>query len=195
MTVTLPPLALSVTGKLLLVLTVTLPKLKLLGLMLSWPGAVAVPDRVMDGEEAASEVMAMLPLAAPAVNGVNVTLKVKLCPAGRAKGVVTALMLKPFPVKTALDTFTLVPPVFFNVALRVLLLPTCTLPKFTEFAVRAPALAPVPERGIVSVDDGLLVVRARFTLLPPADCGAKATLNDVLAPAAKVMGKLRLLTV
>jgi hypothetical protein len=116
-TVTGAPVALRVTGKLLLVFTVTLPKSKVLGLTLSRPAAVAVPDNAMDGDDDASETRAMLPLADPSVVvGVNVTLKVKLWPAVRVSGMLSPLMLNPVPVKLALDTVTLDPPEFFKVA-------------------------------------------------------------------------------
>jgi hypothetical protein len=53
----------------------------------------------------------------------------------------------------------------------------------------------VPDRGMVSVDAGPLVVIARFTLLLPVAWGENTTLNEVLAPAAKVSGRLIPLTV
>jgi hypothetical protein len=59
--------------------TVTLLKLRLLGLAPSVPGVTPVPDNaiVSVGLEA-FEVMVTAPLAAPAAVGVNVTLKVAL---------------------------------------------------------------------------------------------------------------------
>ena len=193
-TFTLAPVALSVTGRLLLVFTVTLPKLKLVGLTLNWPVAVAVPDSAMDGD-VASETRAMAPLAAPGVVGVKVTSKVKAWPAVRVSGMLSPLIPNCDPVKVALETVRLDPPVFVKVAVCVLELPTCTLPKLTGFTLRIPEVMPVPERGMVRVEAGLLVVTTRFTLLLTADCGAKTTLNDVDPPAARVWGKLRPVTV
>lgn len=194
-TFTLAPVALSVTGRFLLVPTVTLPKLKLVGLTLNWPAAVAVPDSAMDGEEAASEARAMVPVADPGVVGVKLTSKVKAWPAVRVSGMLSPLIPNCDPVKVALETVRLDPPVFVKVAVCLLELPTCTLPKLTGFTLRIPEVIPVPERGMVRVETGLLVVTTRFTLLLTADCGAKTTLNDVDPPAARVWGKLRPVTV
>src|SRR5580658_8077348 len=149
----------------------------------------------MDGEAEAVETIAMLPLAAPAVSGVKVVVKVKLWPAARVRGVLRPLMPNPVPVKVTFEMLTLEPPELTKVAVSVPLLPTCTLPKLTGPALRVPGASPAPDRGMVSVDAGLLVVIARFTLLLPVACGENTTLNEVLAPAAKVSGRLIPLTV
>jgi hypothetical protein len=100
LTVTLEPVALRVVVRLLFAPTTTLPKLRLLGLTANWPTATPVPDRETEGAEPdASDTMAMLPLAAPAALGVNVTPKVKLCPAVSVIGVLSPLMLKADPVR------------------------------------------------------------------------------------------------
>ena len=49
----------------------------------------------------AFEMMLILPLAPVAAAGVNVTLKVVLCPAVRVNGVVIPLMLNPPPLMLA----------------------------------------------------------------------------------------------
>ena len=79
--------------------TVTLPKLRLVGLSPNVPGVTPVPDRgmVRVGFEAL-EVMVRLPLALPADDGANETLKVALCPAVRVTGVVIPLKLNPEPL-------------------------------------------------------------------------------------------------
>ena len=79
--------------------TVTLPKLRLVGLAPSVPGVTPVPDKgmVRVGFEA-FDVMVTLPLALPADDGANETLKVALCPAVRVTGVVIPLKLKPEPL-------------------------------------------------------------------------------------------------
>ena len=191
-TVTLAPLALSVTGRLLLAPTTTLPKLKLPGLTENWPAAVPLPDKATDGcVPDASDTSAIFPLADPADCGVKVTLKVKLCPAPRVRGRLRPLMLNPVPVRVAWDTVTLEPPELVSVAFSVLLLPICTLPKLTELAAKVPGVTPVPESGTVKVGVGPSLVIAKLTLLFPADWGAKATLNEALCPAFKVTGRLR----
>ena len=99
------------------------------------------------------------------------------------------------PVSVALEIVTLDPPEFFSVADWLLLLPTCTLPKLTGLTVIAPEVAPLPERATIKLEEGLLVVIARLTLLLTADVGANTTLNEVLAPAARVTGKVKPCTV
>ena len=79
--------------------TVTLPKLRLVGLVPNVPGVTPVPDRgmVRVGFEAL-EVMVRLPLALPADDGANETLNVALCPAVRVTGVAIPLKLNPEPL-------------------------------------------------------------------------------------------------
>src|ERR1700686_4645635 len=125
----------------------------------------------MDGEADAFETIATLPLAAPGVRGVKLVVKVKLWPAARVSGVLKPLMPNPVPVKVTFEMMTLEPPELTKVAVLVPLLPTCTLPKLTAPALRVPEVTPAPDRGMVSVDAGLLVVIARLTLLLPAVCG------------------------
>jgi hypothetical protein len=189
-TVTLEPAAVSVAGRLLLAPTTTLPKLKPPGLMENWPAAVPLPDREIDGVAPdAFDASVILPVFEPADCGAKVTLKVKACPAERVNGKLIPVMVKSVPVKFACETVTLAPPEFVRVAVCVRLLPTCTLPKLTEFATRVPEVTPVPERGIENVGVEPLSVIARFTVLLPADWGAKATLKDLLCPGFSVKGK------
>ena len=78
----------------------------------------------------------------------------------------------------------------------VLLLPTCTLPKLrlVGFALRVPAAVAVPERETVKVGLDALLVMVRLPVGVPAVVGANTTLKDLLAPAAKVRGKVSPLT-
>jgi hypothetical protein len=103
-------------------------------------------------------------------------------------------MLNPAPVRFACVTVRLDPPELINLAVCVLLLPTCTLPKFDGLALRVPGVTPAAERGTSKAEVEALLVMAKVALLLPADCGENTMLNDVLAPAARVMGKLRPLT-
>jgi hypothetical protein len=75
-----------------------------------------VPDSAMDGDDDASEASAMLPLAAPDVVGVKVTLKVKLWPAMRVSGMLSPFIPNCELDEVALETVTLDPPEFFSVA-------------------------------------------------------------------------------
>ena len=99
-TVTLAPLAVSNPDELPLLPTSTLPRSMLVGLTASCPtAAVPLPDKgiVRLGFEAL-DVMVRLPLALPAEEGVNDTLKVVLCPAVSVTGVVIPVKLKPEPL-------------------------------------------------------------------------------------------------
>jgi hypothetical protein len=79
-TVTLsPPVFVTVTGAVLLLPTVTFPKLTLLGFAVSDPAARPVADSAMlSGELDASETMLNDPFTAPALAGAKVTVKVTL---------------------------------------------------------------------------------------------------------------------
>ena len=79
--------------------TVTLPKLRIVGLATRAPAVTPVPDRgmVRVGFEAL-DVMVRVPLALPADDGPNETLKVVLCPAVNVTGVVIPLKLNPDPL-------------------------------------------------------------------------------------------------
>ena len=78
---------------------VTLLKLRLVGFAPRPPGEIPVPDNGIDrvGLEAL-DVIVMLPLALPAEDGLNETLKVVLCPAARERGAVMPLRLNPLPL-------------------------------------------------------------------------------------------------
>ena len=88
----------------------------------------------------------MLPEAVPDACGANVTVKDAFSPAISASGKVMPLTENPFPVQLAEDMVT-AEPVAVSVPVRVVLLPTATLPKSivgTE-ATREPAVVvPLP---------------------------------------------------
>jgi hypothetical protein len=75
-TVTLAPVALSVELRLVLVPTVTLPKLRL-EVTASCPGVAPVPVKgIANAGFEALDVMETFPLALPPVAGANITVKV-----------------------------------------------------------------------------------------------------------------------
>jgi hypothetical protein len=94
-----PPVLVTVSDRDWLFPTVTLPKLRLVGFAPSAPAATPVPDKgiVRVGFDA-FEVTVTLPLALPAAVGVNVTVKLALCPAVNVTGVVIPLRLNPVPL-------------------------------------------------------------------------------------------------
>lgn len=105
--------------------TVTLPKLRLVGETANVPEAVAVPESAIPSGFGAFEATDRLPLAVMVLVGVNVTLKVTLCPAVRLIG----RALKPLiencaPVKLTWEIVTGDPPVLVSVSDKFALLPT-----------------------------------------------------------------------
>ena len=74
----------------------------------------------------------------------------------------------------------------------VLFCPTVTLPKLNGevIAARAPTLAAVPDSETVNDGFGASLVTVRVPAGVPAVVGANTTLNDLLAPAARVKGKV-----
>lgn len=124
-TVTLAPLAVKVAVMFLLAPTITLPKLKLVGVRPNWPTAVPLPDKVIGVRVFdAVETTAMLPLALPALWGEKVMPKVKLSPASRSRGKLSPVTPKPVPLVFTCEMVTVDPPVLLNEPDRVLVSPT-----------------------------------------------------------------------
>ena len=96
------------------------PKLKLGGFDPNWPGATPIPA---SGTESvglfALELIVSAPLAAPAVEGVKITLKVVPCPALSVIGRLGPVTLNPLPLAAALDKVTPAPPVLVTVMGKV----------------------------------------------------------------------------
>ena len=94
-----PPVLVTVSERDLLLPTVTLPKLSVVGLDPSVPFVTPVPVSgiVRVGLDAV-DVTTMLPVAFAADVGVNVTVKVALCPAVSVTGVVMPLTSNPVPL-------------------------------------------------------------------------------------------------
>ena len=89
----------TVSERVLLALTCTLPKARLVGFDPSAPAATPVPvNGMFTVGFVAFEVTLTLPLNAPAEGGVNKTLKVELCPAASVTGVLIPLKVNPEPL-------------------------------------------------------------------------------------------------
>ena len=85
-------------------------------------------------EMVAGELLALLatetlPLAVPAPVGANVTFSVAVCPGVRVVLALTPLALYPVPLVLTPEIVTFEFPVFVNVTLKTLLLPTFTFAK------------------------------------------------------------------
>lgn len=131
--------------------------------------------------------------AAPLDWGLNVTVKVALCPADKLTGNESPLMENSELLKSTEDT-TMLAPVAVNVPVCVPLVPTVTLPTLIGdgFTVSCPEEAPIadPLNGTFRVGFEALEVIATFPLKLPVDCGAKLTEKDVVCPGASVSGVL-----
>src|SRR5215470_4197075 len=94
-----PPVLVTVSERDLLLPRVMLPKPRLVGFDPRVPAVTPVPVRgmVRVGLEAL-EVMVTVPVALLAAVGVNVTLKVALCPGVRVTGAVMPLIVNPVPL-------------------------------------------------------------------------------------------------
>ena len=138
----------------------------------------------------AVEVTVTVPVLAPEVAGVNETLKLVLWPAVRVTGGLMPLTLNPVPVTATCEIEMLVLPVFVTVSDRVWVCAICTLPKLrlVGFAPSAPAVTPVPDRGIFNVGFDAVEVMATLPLTAPAAVGVNETLKLVLCPAVSVTG-------
>ena len=111
-----PPELVSVSLSVLLLPTVTLPKLKLVGLGVIWPCVTPVPESAMlRGELLASEMIARFPVLLPEDVGEKIALNVVLCPAARVAGRPGPLKLNPVPVAAAAEIVTVTPPVLVTV--------------------------------------------------------------------------------
>ena len=136
----------------LLLPTVTLPKLRVEGLALS-SRVTPVPDREMmvAGDQRLFAVqMVIVPVTLPVEVGVNVALKLVLCPAARVSGRDSPDLLKPAPVTLACEIVRLAAPELVRVTVWVTVPPTTTFPKLmlAGRAVRTPEAAtsfPVPD--------------------------------------------------
>ena len=186
-----PPELVSVSDKLVLWPTCTLPNARLVGLAVSVPCVIPAPDSGMLrlGFDPL-EVMVTFPLADPLAVGAYVTVNEVLWPAFKVTGSESPLMLKPVPLALAAEMVTLDPPEFVSVSDRFALLPTCTLPKarLVGAAVNPPCVTPVPDKGMASVGLDPLEVMVTLPLADPLAVGAYVTVNDVLWPAFNVTG-------
>jgi hypothetical protein len=140
--------------------------------------------------------MVTFPLALAADWGANATLKLALWPAVRVSGVVIPLRLNPVPLIPTWEIVRVEPPELVTVSDRDWLLPTVTLPKFrlVGFDPSVPWATPVPDNGMVRVGLDALEVMARLPVTLPPAAGENFVLKLTLWPAAKLVGKVKPLT-
>jgi len=149
-----PPEFVRVSARVALLPVLTLPKLRLAGLALSWPGVTPVPDNgTFKTELAALDVIARLPLTPPLEVGENLTLKLALWPAFNIRGKLSPFAVNPEAVAPTAEMVTLAPPELVRVSASVWELPTRTLPKprLAGLVVSWPEVTPTPDTGNVTV--------------------------------------------
>lgn len=124
--------------------------------------------------------------------GVNVTVKLALCPAGIVIGNVRPLTVNSELLRSTDDTVTFVPlasklPPSWECD------PTVTLPKLSEVGVTESWLfaVPVPVRGISRLESEAFEIREMVPLALPAVVGAKAAEKVKLCPEAITRGIVR----
>jgi hypothetical protein len=153
---------------------------------------VPVPDNgIVVGEFVALLVMVTLaPLTAPAVVGANVTVRVTDCPAVSTVPLETPLSLNPAPVTVTPEIVMFEFPLFVNVVVSELLLPSATFPK-DKLVGLAPsdkvAAAPVPDRLMTSGEGVPFVVSVMLPVTAVAEDGVKTALKVAVPPAAMVV--------
>jgi len=141
---------------------VTLPKLRLVGLMLSVRvAAIPVPLRLTEvGEVGALLTIEMLPVAGPATVGRKAVVIVVCCPAFKFKGNVKPLMLKLAPDSVIWLTFNVAVPMFLMIKGWDNVLPATTFPKLMD--VELTCMAGTGAAVTVSVAAALVTVPAVF---------------------------------
>ncbi len=178
-----PPLLVSVSDKLELLPTCTLPNARLVGFAVSVPCVTPVPvSGMFKFESVPVDVMLTFPLTAPLAVGLKSTLNEVLWPAVSVTGNVSPLKLNPAPLALAAEMVRLDPPVLVSVSDKLELWPTCTLPnaRLLGFAVRSPCVTPVPVSGMFKFESEPVDVTLTFPLTAPLAVGLKSTLNEVL---------------
>jgi len=173
--------------------TKTFPKLKLAGLAERDPWVPEPVKAIVDGEPGALLVIEIDPVApVVAEAGVNVELKLVLCPAFRVKGrAAKPLTPKPEPKGFMAVIVRAVLPVLLSETLCEPVLPTATLPKFTlvgEMVSCGCACVPVPFKGIASGEPGASLTIETLPVRLPTEAGANFAENEVLCPGFKVSG-------
>lgn len=97
-----PPVFTKVPVKVWLLPTITLPKLKLAGLDITWPRTTAIPDNCnVAGELGALLEIKMVPLGKPGAVGANKIERLICWPAANVTGNVGAVMANPAPTTCA----------------------------------------------------------------------------------------------
>ena len=182
------------SAKVTLLPTWALPKARLAGLALSWPGAACALGAVpvpLRGMASAGPETSRLPPTVPADCGAKATFKPTLCPTPRVKGNVGPLKENPLPDVWIAEMVTGQERAFVSTTGNVDVAPIATWPNETieGLALKASEFSPVPS-ALRSRVDTLL----KNLIVPPVHpivVGAKVTLTSTLCPADKISGRLK----
>jgi hypothetical protein len=189
MTLIVPALV-SVTLCVLLVPTLTFPKLILVGLAVRRTLAPFPESDTVVGEFAALLTTSTLPVTLPAAWGANLVVNVAFCPAPRVRGRERPLRLKPAPVTTAWESVAEEVPVLVRVTVCVLLVLIATVPKLMLAGLAATrTVAPLPDRDTVAGELEASLTTVMVPVTAPAAWGANLTEKGALCPVVKVKGR------
>lgn len=149
------------------------------------PVVCPVPERLITSDEGVPFVASVIvPLAAPAAEGLNVTLNAVLAPAAIVVEVLSPVWLNPAPATATCEKVSVVFPLFFNVIGWEFVLPVVTVPNATLDGVAAIcACIPVPLSAIVAGETGALLVMEILPVALPEVVGANVAVNVAFAPA------------
>jgi len=154
-----------------------------------------VPDReTVAGEFVALLDIDTLPLALPAVVGLNVTFSAAVWLGASTVPGLTPVVLNPAPVGVTFAIVTFEFPLLVNVTLKVLPLAIGTLPKLKLVGLTPSnwvEASPLPLKEMASGELGPLLTKETDPLTLELEVGENATLNVVLPPAAIVVGTAR----
>jgi hypothetical protein len=172
----------------------TLPRLALGGVADKRPFTAVPLSPIVKLGSGALLVIAILPVASPAVSGAKWTSRLTLCLAKSFKGVATLLIEKPLPLTLTREIVMLLVPSLLSLTAFESLSPMITLPKLAlaGVAARRPS-APSPLNPIVKLRSEALLVIAILPVASPVLWGAKWASRLTLCLACSLKGVATLL--
>lgn len=168
----------------------TLPKLAPVGVNVS-PAWTPVPVTGITASVDCGPEIVRLPDTVSFFAGANVTLRELLCPALSVKGVVRPLTVTSLAPTVIFEIVRSAFPELVRLMLFVSELPALMLPKETLFGDAdsvTVAATPVPARVTFAGESGALLTICTVPFRFAAVVGANTALNEVLVPAASVVG-------
>jgi hypothetical protein len=169
--------------------TVTVPKLTEAGVIVS---SDALPEPVqlaVAGEPEALLVIVIVPESVAVEAGLNVAVKLALCPALSVAGTVSPESVTPLPDTATFEIVVDELPEFVIFTVCAEVVPIATLPKLIEFGESpSEAETPSPFRGTVVGESSALLVIVTTPVVAPFEAALNATLSVAALPGAIVVG-------